>query len=162
MHYKELFDSEDAASLDDTGTFRLMLADAALTAIVDKLVDSAKSAVEAGGIVQSSASEVERISRRFARVVPAENVICLADIINAAWHVSEDETLWLDVPQLRNDKDKKDRQQNLRVKTGGLAVLTRVFSGLHFLRKCPACVSFHWRNQWSVQFSVARRFAISE
>ncbi|MBU4270896.1 MAG: site-specific DNA-methyltransferase, partial [Planctomycetes bacterium] len=33
---------------------------------------------------------------------------------------------------------------------------------LHFLRKCPACVSFHWRNQWSVQFSVARRFAISE
>ncbi|MBU4273480.1 MAG: hypothetical protein KKA28_16595, partial [Planctomycetes bacterium] len=36
------------------------------------------------------------------------------------------------------------------------------FSELHFLRKCPACVSFHWRNQWSVQFSVARRFAISE
>ncbi|MBU4271673.1 MAG: hypothetical protein KKA28_07425, partial [Planctomycetes bacterium] len=42
------------------------------------------------------------------------------------------------------------------------AAAKRVTLVLHFLRKCPACVSFHWRNQWSVQFSVARRFAISE
>jgi len=107
--YKELFADEDEPKFDDAGTYRLKLADAALSAIVDKLIDEADSTVSAANIAPSAKTEVEEILVSLNRVVPAEDAKTLADILNAAWVASENPTLWEDVPQLRGRRKKKER-----------------------------------------------------
>lgn len=108
-NYEDLFEDEDEPKFDAAGSYRLKLADAALRAIVDKLIDEAESTVSAANIAPSAKTEVEDILVYLNRVVPAENAKTLADILNAAWVASENPSLWEDIPQLRGRRKKKEQ-----------------------------------------------------
>jgi hypothetical protein len=109
--YKDLFDDDDAQpTFVPADEFRLRQSDMALSQVVDRLTQEARLLIDATKIVLPSPNETKRIAADLRRFAPAENSASLADILNAAWTLYEDQTLWASI----KDFDKKRKEEILR------------------------------------------------
>jgi hypothetical protein len=112
--YKDLFQDDTEPYLVPADALRLSIADNTLKSVVDALADRAHHLIDATGIVLPTQDEQQRIANDFRRVRPAENTKSLADILNAAWLLSEDHQLWSDLPQLEPRRDRILRELVLK------------------------------------------------
>lgn len=103
--YRNQFEDSGPLTLLDEDTFRLEIADDALTRLVDRLITEADDVVTASGIVNWSDAQRKKIVKRFKLVVPYEECNCLADILNAGWEAFRDPDFWKDSPQVFEKKD---------------------------------------------------------
>lgn len=95
--YSDLFQPDSMGPLTDADAFRVEVADAALDAVVDELLDRADQIVTDAHLNDPSDGEAARILARFRQVVPAEGCRTIVDIVNAAWTAFLDASLWKDV-----------------------------------------------------------------
>jgi hypothetical protein len=107
--YEELFADDVQPELQEADSFRLSLADAAVAALVEDLLAKASEIVCQAKIAQSCPDEVKRVVTCLQRAAPAEHIVSLSDILNAAWAIYEDPALWEDVPQVQGNEEKKER-----------------------------------------------------
>lgn len=104
--YEKYFIDRSTAHLTDADLFRLKIADAALNDVIKTLIDEAdKIAANAGICPEDTGPEIDKILSQFKKVVPAEDVSCLANILIAAWRAHEDASLWIDRPNVCKDKE---------------------------------------------------------
>ena len=106
LDYEDMFADEADSHMVPADAFCLSRADDAVKKLTDKLISQAKTIVAETKAPLPSGEEATRIIEQLRKVSPAENTRGLADILNAAWKLSEDHTLWCDKPQLR---DKQER-----------------------------------------------------
>jgi len=104
--FDQQFEDLDAPHLAESDQFLLDVADHSLAQILPKLTEMAKGDITSANMAGRSAGEVERIRARYDLVVPAENVKCLTDIFNAAWHAFLDPDLWSDLPEVQDSREK--------------------------------------------------------
>jgi len=112
--YEELFQDDSEPYLVPADTFRLSRADDALACIVHDLALKAGEMIADTSIVLPTRKEVRRIANHLRKVRPAERTKSLADILNAAWLLSEDDKLWLNSPQLSSKRDRILRELVLK------------------------------------------------
>jgi len=103
--YETAFEDSEDPSLFPGEAFQLSIADNLLPQLVPLLLNWAHEAVTSAGCVLSSEEEVQRILARFRKLVPAETVLCLADLVNAAWEAMDDPALWAEIPTVRDRRD---------------------------------------------------------
>ena len=77
-NYKDQFEDSGPIALLDEDTFRLEIADDALTRLVDRLIKEADDVVKASSIANWSDAEQNKIIERLKFVVPCEECKCLA------------------------------------------------------------------------------------
>jgi hypothetical protein len=93
-----LFEPDPTPRLTEADSYRLKVADQALTQLVGNLVTEADSRVVKAGIVTPTDGEVAKVLKRIRQVVPAEGCRSIADILNGAWLASEEPDLWQQFP----------------------------------------------------------------
>jgi len=103
--YKTLFDAEALSGFTAYDEFKAQVADESLSAVSDLLIEEAALTATSAGLAMGTRAEVARIQKRFHLGVPAETCASIADIVNAAWLVSEDPTLWADVPTMSERRE---------------------------------------------------------
>lgn len=85
--FNDEFDESDVSS-DYRQQLLLQVSDDVSRSLVDELAEVAKTWCERQGVINHNPSDVDRIVKLFNRVIPATAAESLANIINAAWHVS--------------------------------------------------------------------------
>ena len=105
--YDDYFVKDEVSEVSEKDKFRLSLADEALEAIVEPLIDQVKIIISETEFERSTEeeAEIQVILERFKQVVPAENCKKLADIINAAWVVFNDDGFWKGIPQIYDRRE---------------------------------------------------------
>lgn len=85
--------------------FLVALADAALRDSIDAVIDLAESEVlDLGVVLPTDAEAREIVDSYFSMAVPCQGKKGLADILNAAWLLQADESLWMDPPSVTDKK----------------------------------------------------------
>lgn len=134
--YDALFDDDSipASQLSLSESFSVSIADEACDKIVGALRRQAEAAALRSGVSVGASAltkaakahpnrrakdmatkrEIERIAGRLRRVVPAERCASLAALMNAAWTVSQDRTLWKDNPELHKKRSSVLRELVLK------------------------------------------------
>jgi hypothetical protein len=103
--YRALFRGQGNPNYTPEDHFQLTVAIDAVQAIMPDLIRSADVAIASAGIAAASEKEVERIYERYLKIVPAEHVKCLADILNAGWKAFENRGRWAESIEDESDKD---------------------------------------------------------
>jgi hypothetical protein len=103
--YRDRFNSSPPLSLSSIDALRLEIADAARQRLISQLVTEAQQVVPAAGVATPSDAEANHTYERFKLVVPRENSVCIADILNGAWKAYRDPQLWQDNPQIADKRD---------------------------------------------------------
>lgn len=112
--YVDLFEEDAQPSLVHADEFRLQRADDALEDIVDELMEEAHNCISKTQLKLPSREEADRIAADLRRFSPAEDSASLADILNAAWQLDADCTLWSSDSQIRKRKDQVLRELVLK------------------------------------------------
>lgn len=115
--YPELFGAQQEAELAEEERFQLSVANRVLTALVPTLMDLVQRIIP-NGVARPSLGEMLRIRKAFDRVAPAEDVQCLADVLNAGWLAARDyPSLWPGNPQISSDRERLRVLKELILKT---------------------------------------------
>lgn len=101
-YLKQFADKPDSRSFDNQ--FRSKIADTAHAEVVDRIINDVDGILKEANSPQTDEEQVEKIVNRYRRVVPAQDVRSLADIVNAGWRVFNDATFWDDTPQISTKK----------------------------------------------------------
>lgn len=113
LDYKEEFDNCPEPPLTPSDKFMLDAADEAMSDVAEDLIKEA-GRLAAPGATRNDDSEVARIYQRFKLAVPALECKSVVDILNAAWRGFEDDELWRDLPQVRENKESVLRELALK------------------------------------------------
>ncbi len=103
--YEGSFEDMSQPDLTSAEEFQLEIADTARRNLVAALISYAGEEVARANLPLADNAKVNQIRDRLKLAVPAEKAASLTDILNAAWVVFEDSTLWADAPALLNDRD---------------------------------------------------------
>ncbi len=94
--YQKMFnDEEDYPGILPEKELLLELADTTTSNSISVIYELAESLIKKSNIIKSSTDEIKRIKNFFKKKIPPDNIVCLADIINAAWQVYIDENFWV-------------------------------------------------------------------
>jgi hypothetical protein len=104
--YTDLFEDDEDPDYHDSANYNLILADGCLQSMIKGLGDKVQELLPEDRIPVPSEAEAVRILGRLRYVVPAENALCLADILNAAWLAFEESDLWVEIPELSEKRDR--------------------------------------------------------
>ncbi len=112
--YADLFEDDEDPDYHDSAKYNLMLADNSLGEMVAELCNKVGELLPDDRIPLPSDAEAERILGRLKYVIPAENALSLADIVNAAWRAFEDPGLWEGMPEVLKKRDRALKESILK------------------------------------------------
>ena len=104
-NYEQQFEDLEQSEGTRTDLFLLEVADECLQAIIPTLIDDADNLLSTRSVPRPSTDEIRRIVDSFHRVVPATRARSIADILNAAWETSEDDSLWKGIPTIEDERE---------------------------------------------------------
>ena len=114
---ESIFQKEiDMNNLSEEIKFQLMIANIALTKIIDELIDEAKKLLDQIEITSPDKSKIDEIKRHFIATVPSRKSGGVSNILNAAWDSFLDDQLWSQQNHLRNE-DKYSKLKELILKS---------------------------------------------
>jgi len=106
VDYLDMFESVPLPPMGVSDKFQLELAEEATKQLVPSLISKVDELVVEAQVLRPDAERANDILRRFELGVPAEKVLCIADILNAAWLAFESETIWRTDSNLFDNKQK--------------------------------------------------------
>lgn len=86
---------------DDRMKFLLALADSALESLIPSLLNEVNTIAQASQIDVPSVGKIQEIYDCFALLVPSSHAGSLANILNAGWRASLDDSFWKDMPHVQ-------------------------------------------------------------
>lgn len=102
--YEKTFGSDIESDGAEKDKFLIHIADEVVKAVIPDII-SEVSKVRTGSAAHPwSSSEEDRILECYKRIMPAEDCVSIADILNAAWRAVHDVSFWADDPQVSERK----------------------------------------------------------
>lgn len=98
QNYEEIFDKDEPRGLVRSDEFLLKIADLTLPALLPGIINHVDKIIEKAVLTAPSASEEDRILKRFSLGVPAEGCKTVVDIVNAAWRAHTNPDLLAKLP----------------------------------------------------------------
>lgn len=100
--FAEMFELESPPPQSVEDRYRLRICDVALAQVISGLIATARERFEVSGLATSTDEGTRKVVHRIKQVVPAENCITIADILNGAWMAYADDNLWSEYPTIRD------------------------------------------------------------
>lgn len=104
--YQAMFEPDATPQLGAADQFRMEVADEALQGLVPALIEKASESIDATSAILPRKDEAERIFKRYELGIPAVDVKCVADLLNAGWYAYESPEFWKANKQLFEKKSK--------------------------------------------------------